>query len=230
MEGPVVEIVVGTPTKLGSSSINPKGQKTWFFPRALICHECSFFRTAFENLSKSDPENKLSLADDEPGTFQLFVQWLYYKEVTVQNETQPATVHPCVKGWIFGDKLGLIDFRDCCMKVVYQVFTPTSCHGQIVGSGLDQYLIDPATIKYTLTRTMVGSHLYRYFFDALVKWWSKPWQLIIYNGENMKEQWDEVWDAFPKLRNGAKIIKFEPVSASGSLCSFSSDSPHSDTD
>lgn len=113
----------------------------WFVPKALISHKSPFFRAAFEQSFKEKAENKITLPEDESDVFRLFFQWLYYKEFAINNISTPTPIHPYVKAWVFGDKIGATEFRDYCMTQFFAAYTPECGSVTVIGAQFKRYKI-----------------------------------------------------------------------------------------
>ena len=94
----------------------------------------------------------MTLPEDEPAVFELFVQWLYLGEICRGSEDD--YLH--VQAWIFGDKVGVKAFQDQAMLrlIHYHVFngiTPDTLRAAFAGSkpgsklrtwALEQFVFD----------------------------------------------------------------------------------------
>lgn len=113
----------------------PDQSTTWYLPRQLpTCHS-PFFAAALDDRFAEAYFMIVSLPEDEPAVFGLFVQWLYLGHCKVDYEDnvinlglirglQPA------KAWVLADKLGCQPFQDC---TILQLNKPTyqGPHGRV---------------------------------------------------------------------------------------------------
>lgn len=94
----------------------------------LVCHLSSFFKAALSRGFKEAEEKRVTLKEDDPAVFQVFVVWLYTGEIK-QLKTWGDLLQ---LAWILGDKLGAPAFQNCAM---IKLITPSGAfpwHPQIV--------------------------------------------------------------------------------------------------
>ena len=93
-----VQVIVG----------NDRYTATWYLPVRFVNHHTNVFEA---ELLKADEEKGfqiLTLPDNDPNVFELFVQWLYlghFKIGGFDNETY-------IKVWILGEQLACKEFKD----------------------------------------------------------------------------------------------------------------------
>lgn len=56
-------------------------QRTWMLPKGLLSHHSEFFRAALEHDFKEGIERKVTLPEDDPRDFEIFVYWLHFQAV-----------------------------------------------------------------------------------------------------------------------------------------------------
>ena len=91
--------------------------QTWSLPKNLLTHVSPFFAAALNGPFSESNSNKISLPEDDPAAFELFVQWLYIGE-TGKGSTDHILTH--VRAWTLGDKLGCPVFQDHAMLKLLQ--------------------------------------------------------------------------------------------------------------
>ncbi|KAF2814003.1 uncharacterized protein BDZ99DRAFT_364756, partial [Mytilinidion resinicola] len=113
----------------------------WSLYESLLCQNSAFFRKELQGSFKEGKEKKLTLPDDEPEVFELFVQWLltggYLRDNEIRtresleryltsdngNGTEGPTelmVQKSSKAWILGDKLQCeVGFKNYAMNHIY---------------------------------------------------------------------------------------------------------------
>ncbi|KAI9737423.1 MAG: hypothetical protein M1834_009577 [Cirrosporium novae-zelandiae] len=72
----VVTIIVG-PESLGTD------RQRYVLHKKVLCSKSDFFRAAFRGPSKEATENKMTLPEESPKAFRMFVSWLYTNSVPV---------------------------------------------------------------------------------------------------------------------------------------------------
>lgn len=97
-------------------------------------------------------DNKVALPEDDPDTFELFVQWLYAGGI----DTEATNSEPYVKAWILGDKLKCLTFRDHAM------LQTLNCHKR--GEYPEQPII-PQSLLLAYNETKAESKLRRWALD-----------------------------------------------------------------
>ena len=88
---------------------------TWNLPKDLLVHHSLFFSAALDGQFLESHSNSVSLPEDDPDTFKLFIQWLYLGSIP---DHPPAL---CVQAWLLGDKLGCNAFCNSVIsKLIYE--------------------------------------------------------------------------------------------------------------
>jgi len=118
----------------------------------------------------------------------------------VDDRCGPLPIHPAIKAWVFGDKIGATAFSNCCMEELFETYTPKSGWKKAVGPQQEYYIITPAIIALVCTLTHSKSNLYRYFLDN-VAWYWDPELEVVDNEVGTKPEWDELWNQCPEFRN-----------------------------
>lgn len=152
LTGPAITVRVGTKSSLVEESTN------WTLPQRLISHHSVFFRGACLDGSRKEPENIIELADDEPGVFALFVEWLYYgayttaPSSTLQSCTTSDRISVNVKCWVLGNKLSSAEFKSYAMRRIYT---------QHVNGTLSRP-IDPRDVRFASENSSKTSNLWQF--------------------------------------------------------------------
>ena len=89
-------------------------------PKNLLTHHSEVFNVA-----------TMTLQDENPNIFRLFVQWLYVGDVGDFNIND---MEDWLEAWIFGDKTGIIGFRDCAMTRLINHHRGHSLRGSTVAT------------------------------------------------------------------------------------------------
>ena len=127
----------------------------WHLPKALLIRQSLFFAAALSGSFAEAELNSVTMPEDDPNIFKLWVQWLYVGQFTYVKERVGEIM---VKGWILGDKLGCYIFRDVVMVKLL------ACHS----SGLGHDLIDPSTLRAAYEGSAPGSLLRRWALDSFL--------------------------------------------------------------
>jgi hypothetical protein len=90
-----MEVIVGT----------GKDVAIWHIPKRLLSHHSAFFRAACNGLFKEGVENRIMFEHCEPGTFEVFVQWIYYGECPLAEHIIEDRVLQFWPAWILGDRI-----------------------------------------------------------------------------------------------------------------------------
>ena len=124
---------------------NAKATTTWSIPKELLTHHSPFLATMIT-------DNKISLPEDNPKTFELFIQWLYAGEI----DTSATNSEPYVKAWILGDKLKCLTFRDHAMLQIIH------CHK---GGEYPEQPLSPQNLLLAYNGTKAESKLRQWALD-----------------------------------------------------------------
>ncbi|KAL2066671.1 hypothetical protein VTL71DRAFT_2743 [Oculimacula yallundae] len=88
------------------------GRKRWIIHEAVICNKSTFFRSAFQGGFAEGSSKEMTLEEDDPAVFKLFVDWVYGSAETTckldhQDKSTNMSLH--LMGWygldILGDKI-----------------------------------------------------------------------------------------------------------------------------
>lgn len=129
----------------------------------LLCHVSTFFKAALKGGFEEAKEKRVTLKEDDPSAFNLFVLWLY-KGNLFEYSADSTLSKFTVKAWVMGDKLGAPAFQNCMMK-------------ELLGQNL---LYDPEVARYIYDNTSEGSPLRMVAVD-----------MIVYLYEDIKQ--DQAW-------------------------------------
>ncbi|KAI9673910.1 MAG: hypothetical protein M1817_002116 [Caeruleum heppii] len=127
---------------------------SWYFQRKLLCHRSTFFQAALDFNGKSGKEEEsVSLPDDLPEAFELFVQWLY----TNTFDFKPSRALHLEHIWVLGDKLGSPGFKDQAMLQCFVTYLDAP----------KPPLPHPGMVNYVYKNTGLGAKLRRFFADLV---------------------------------------------------------------
>lgn len=169
-------------------------------PLDLLCHVSRFFRAALKGGFQEEKEKRVTLRDDDPSAFRLFVLWLYKGQLLESQKANPVDML-IAKAWIMGDKLG----APGCQNYIMKVIATEDCWSQ----GL---LTDTETIIYIYNNTTVGSPLRMVVVDMILYVWEnieqsgEAWKALVSGGGDfivdllraLKEYWEPLEDGPPK--------------------------------
>ncbi len=105
---------------------------TFHVHRSLLTDESTFFASTLDGNFKEAVENEVKLPEEEPETFEHFVQWLYHglpdKRATVPNyPTHAARVKKIVDLYVLADKIGCRALRDDVVSEFYHLVQGHLC-------------------------------------------------------------------------------------------------------
>jgi hypothetical protein len=127
LRGPGIEIYVGTTTSLYDLA----GDDTcsiWSLPKGLISYHSPLLEAACSRDFKERHENRITLPDEDPIVFALFVEWMYYGDYGIAPLSLPPAdslqiTNLDAQCWVLGDKLLCTDFKNHAMRRLYAGYT-----------------------------------------------------------------------------------------------------------
>lgn len=150
----MIEVIVG-----------PDREKSWTIHKRLLTTYSRFFHDALRSISRGAHDNIVTLPEDDPDTFTLFIQWLYSGLFTgLPDEIRIKFA----KAWILGNKLGAPAFRNNVLDTL------------LVEPG--EGCVVPSTVRYVYAHTDDGSALRRFFADEVL-WDAKRTRKAVCDGE-----------------------------------------------
>lgn len=85
----------------------------------LVCRDSSFFKAACKGAFREAQSNEVKLPDDEPETFDNFVQWLYTRDFEKPATEVGGPDWECFfDTYVLADKLGAPKFSNYVMNVM----------------------------------------------------------------------------------------------------------------
>ena len=114
--------------------------KTWHLPKELLVNASPFFTAALDGPFSEATSRKVTLPEDEPDAFALFVRWLYVGKIGCMpvatqvglNKTYYAVSKTLVQACIFGDKLGCLTFQDLAMLELIKHHTEGLMRAEVI--------------------------------------------------------------------------------------------------
>lgn len=131
----------------------------WTLPKDLLVYHSRFFAGALSG-SFSESSGVVTLPEDDPSIFELFVQWLYVGKGYLSKlwrDCKPEYPATCIAAWTLGDKLGCLAFRDFVMICLINLYY----------EDLDLAL-RPSTIRLAYDNSAPGSRLRRWTIDEFI--------------------------------------------------------------
>ncbi|KAI9808907.1 MAG: hypothetical protein M1827_007132 [Pycnora praestabilis] len=135
---PIIQVLIG-PT-----------QTTYALPQTLLCQHSPFFLAALAHPFAESLSRTVTLPDDSPEIFELFVTYLYTSTFT---NPEPKNIWT-EKAWVLGDKLGCTGFKDEAMRRLWEEYE-------------DEANVAPPAVRYAYENTYEGSALRRFFADVV---------------------------------------------------------------
>ena len=134
----------------------------------LIRASSDFFDKAMSHDWKESEERSVSLPEEDPKTFQLYLHWLYCKTLPVKSDSIRNTeLVKLAKAYVLGDRLLDLDFKDKVIDAIIDKSRSSSL-------GLYGYMLDPAT-AYIYKNTLEGSKARLLFVDLYLGEGDKAW-------------------------------------------------------
>jgi hypothetical protein len=175
--------------------ISASGDKgTWSVPKALLSRSSGYFQRATRpGTFKESDENKVTIQDFEPDTFQLFVEFIYYSRYSYHdNLNNNSKVRDSAKAWVLGDYLDAVEFKNFAIRTLYYIYFPSDCSKPKCGVG-------PKAIEHCCTKATEESGLVALYLSVLVVYWGEP-GFISYVGDS-SDEWDAIWERHHGFRN-----------------------------
>ncbi|KAF2814005.1 uncharacterized protein BDZ99DRAFT_495579 [Mytilinidion resinicola] len=187
LAGKAVQVVVGEGDHAQARTL----------PKALLCHQSSFFR------AKCDAESVILLPEYDASAFELFVEFIYTGSFAQRSgacaswDKPGLQVLPAgsnggddegvelvdktgVHAWVLGDRLGSIGLKNYVMRFLFYHSTTTIQDHSTY--------IDPNAIMHAYENTKDGSKLRQFFLDATMRYWGdgniirkdlKEWEVLL---------------------------------------------------
>ena len=130
---------------------------TWHLPKALLTRQSLFFAAALNGSFAEAKLNSVTMPDDDPNVFRVWVQWLLVGYTNSETIPYEEVNNVLVKAWILGDKLGCHIFQDFIMT------------GLLVVLGSDYWTeIKPSTFRAAYEGSAPGSMLRKWAVDLFL--------------------------------------------------------------
>lgn len=108
---------------------------TWRLHENLLSSSSDFFKSAFNSGFKETLDDQLTLPEDDPQAFELFVRWLYTRAMsppstnaaTTTTMTLPFTTsHPPIQTWlrlyVLASKLLVAELENICVNAAWRYY------------------------------------------------------------------------------------------------------------
>ena len=130
---------------------------TWSLPAALVTSHSLTLAEACKCPTTDGQQNRLSLPEDNPDVFELFVDFMYYGSYATNCHTNLETLaaHSMdTQAWVLGDALKSTSFKNHAM-------------GRLHAGATEPFTwsVTPPTMVYVCKNTATGSRLRQFFFD-----------------------------------------------------------------
>ncbi|KAL7936955.1 hypothetical protein V8C35DRAFT_332213 [Trichoderma chlorosporum] len=166
LQGRVLTIEVG--------SANPK---TFHVHKNLICHTSVYFETALKDHWQTSPSEPVALKEEDPEIFEVYVHWLYFGTLPVQNDKPGlegnAEYVQLAKAYVLGDFLVDVNFKNAVMDTMF-----IKSHS-MASDGRRPHPAGPV-IRYIYEKTPESSPPRRFLVDLFAyfgkaKWLEPKW-------------------------------------------------------
>ncbi|KAF2445178.1 hypothetical protein P171DRAFT_341148, partial [Karstenula rhodostoma CBS 690.94] len=136
--------------------------------------------------------NKVDIYDFEPGTFEMFVEFMYFGRYTYKDDlTDHLRLRDSAKAWILGDYFDAVEFKNFAIRNLHDVYMSPGSGGR------PKTGIGPKMVDYCYSQTASGSPLSQLVLAFLVQNWHDS-DIIHYDGGG---SWELVWAQHPTLRD-----------------------------
>lgn len=130
-------------------TVGRKDEKiAWILPKSLLTHGSDFFNAALNGTFAESGSRLMTMPEDSPEAFRLFVQWLYIGDILIDD------VEEWLEAWVLGDKLGNIAFRDCAMTKLVKEHK--------------HYCLTAETVATAYRKSVSGSKLRKWALDQFL--------------------------------------------------------------
>ncbi|CAO2648018.1 Nn.00g089400.m01.CDS01 [Neocucurbitaria sp. VM-36] len=186
LRGPAINVVVGPKDTLLFSN---HGTASWSLPKALIHHCSPFLEAASTRDFRERQENCIRLPEDNPKTFDLFVEWMYHGTYTLVPHSDVDTEHLAsldAEAWVLGDKLLSTEFKNYAMDRLYAQYATNP----------EPKAIKSIDIQHACTHSAADSALRRLFIDLAATYFhdservvgaTKEWDQVLLQHEDARE-------------------------------------------
>jgi hypothetical protein len=185
--GDTIKVIVGTDSDF---MVNRSSKQAWGLSKDLISHYSHTLRDACNRERHATDDICITLPEDNPCIFELFVRWMLHGTYTRQATdlvTVPLNqeVKLDAQAWILGHRLRSTEFKNHAMNRVIDQYA----------TGLAANPITPADVRYAFEHSAAKSKLRPFYLDVLPKHFkSKPGV----SGE--VAEWDTVMQEHQELR------------------------------
>lgn len=145
LKGPTIEIVV----RSTNDDLPASEQEPWSLPKALVFRSSVFLRAT--------PDNRITLYEDNPKIFDLFVEWMYYGQYSYTVAPASNTVNLDIQAWVLGGKLQSVNFQNYAMSRLHAQYTRDIIPRPV-------RIVD---VEYACKNSAAGSQLRQLFFEIV---------------------------------------------------------------
>ncbi len=88
----------------------------------LLCQHSSFFKAAFTSQWKRNTERKIRLPEDDPDTFEEFIQWLYTQNYELDKEPEEGIdwMSKSAVLYVLADKYDVVPLKNDICKAIHK--------------------------------------------------------------------------------------------------------------
>ncbi|KAL9101782.1 MAG: hypothetical protein Q9163_003001 [Psora crenata] len=128
--------------------------------------------------------NSVTLSEDEPEVFQLYVQWLYVGRFEYRKD--PPHALRSAQAWVLGDKLQCEAFRDHAMVQLIRFHRDVAEPNFPLGKPPRKNVLDTSTLHCAYENSLPGSNLRAWALDCFVR------QSVEYRLVHDAKKWGEL--------------------------------------
>ena len=132
----------------------------WYLPKKLLVEYSTFFAAALNGNFAEGKTHCVTLPEEDPDIFRIFVQWLYRGGALSESDSMGVCGdEDYIRTWALGDELGCSKLQDTAML-------------QIITFQVELLRTEPTEINLIHELTAPGSLLRKFAFDQF-SWNSK---------------------------------------------------------
>ncbi|CAG7558834.1 unnamed protein product [Fusarium equiseti] len=175
LRGKGIEVHVG--------SQPPSDENTWTLPVKLISRHSAYFKTA----CLWNATGTISLPEQDPITFSLFVEWMYYTAYDACALGPSPSIH--ARCWVLADYLLCNEFKTYAMSRLFKDHVNGTT---VFGNAAVNY----ADVEYVCSFTAPDSKLREFYMDFAVDHFANAKML-----RGTTAEWDAIFQNHPQARS-----------------------------
>lgn len=168
MRGRTLTVTVGSTTPV-----------TFSVHEHLICRTSDYFKRAMKAYWGTSITGSLTLKEEDPEVFEIYLHWLYCESLPVQNDNPGFEGNTeyvqLAKAYVLGEMLQDVNFKDAVLDAILIKSRTRASDGQTwfpVGPAI-RYIYDGTPESSAARRLLVDLYTYNAHADWLTQWANK---------------------------------------------------------